>query len=494
VISRQNIWGKLGRQFDKYDSYLSNTEPIFFNRKEFEILRDNIYIFRGCRRVGKTTYLKDKVRNLLEKNIPARNILYLSVDLFTSRREFRNALNYFLESTIDSKEIYLLFDEITSIDDWEKELKYLADQGITERSIVIATGSSAIKLKEKGELLPGRKIEGNRYFMKPLSFREFVLQIIDFFISLDSSTPEYRDSIYNLREILIESGINPDYEIREIKDKVNSIIQFNDELKQFMRIYLCTGGFPSVINHYLKNKYENKRKLIEPKLAEEFVTSTIGDLARIGKHEIVIRNILECLVEKYGSRYSFSNFSSDIGKTHKITIDYLNALADSFIIHLLYSYNLEKNSIRRKAEKKAYFLDPFIYSSVLSYLKGIEIWEIINDVLANEELISKLIEGIAISHLLISKEIPIMRSGETFLWLYYDRYGKEIDALFRTNQEFLGIEVKYQSEVDTRDILRIKPVNNYLILSKDDIYSSTNTLIVPVDVFLSLIPVSEKNI
>ena len=493
-IAQQNNWWKHGRQFDKYDSNLSNTEPIFFKRNKFEISRDNIYIFRGSRRVGKTTDLKDKVRELLSRNLDAKNILYLSVDFFTSRREFRNALNYFLDSTREAKEIYLLFDEITSINDWERELKYLADQGLTERSIVIATGSSAIKLKEGGEVLPGRKIEGNRYYMKPLCFREFVLQTIDFFISLESSTQEYRNSLYNLKEILTNSGINSDYEILEIKDKVNSIIQFKDELKLFMNIYLHTGGFPGVINHYLRNKYENNKEFIESNLAEEFVTSTIGDLARIGKQEIVIRSILEGLVKKYGSRYSFSNLSSDIGRNHKTTIDNLNALEDSFIIHILYSYNFARNGIKTKGEKKVYFLDPFIYYSILSYLKGVQVWEIINEAMINEDLISVLIEGIVISHLLMSKEIPIMRSGRTFLWSYYDRYGKEIDALLRINRDFLGVEVKYQSEVNTRDILKIKPVKNYLILSKNDIYSKDNTIIVPVDAFLSLISVSEKNI
>ena len=493
-IVKQNSWWKHGSKFERYDSHLRNTEPIFFVRRKFETIRDNIYIFRGCRRVGKTTYLKDKVRRLLCGELPAKSILYLSVDFFTSRREFRNALNYFFDLTREANEIYLLLDEITSLNDWERELKYLADQGLTERAIVIATGSSAIKLKEGGELLPGRKIEGNRYFMKPLCFREFVLQTIDFFISLESSSQEYRDSLYNLKKILVTSFIDLDSEIPEIRDKINSIIQFKDELKFFMGIYLITGGFPKVINHYMRNKYENNKEFIESNLAEEFVTSTIGDLARIGKQEIVIRSILEGLIKKYGSRYSFSNLSSEIQRNHKTTIEYLNALKDSFIIHVLYSYDFGRNSIKSKGDKKVFFLDPFIYYSVLSYLKGVDVWDIINEVIINEDSVSALVEGMVVSHLLMSKERPILRSGKTFLWSYYNRSGKEIDALLQTKKGILGVEVKYQSEVNTRDVLRIKPVKNYLILSKNDIYSKNNTIIVPVDVFLSLISVSEKNI
>ena len=154
-ITAQNPWWSQGIEFARYDKSLGEAKPIFFERKPIETKNENIYILRGPRQVGKTTYIKDLVRKLIENGAAPRNILYLSLDFFTSRRELRNAINYFLESRIDAARIYLLLDEITSIEDWNLELKYLSDQGALKRGIVFATGSSAVKLKEKGELLPG---------------------------------------------------------------------------------------------------------------------------------------------------------------------------------------------------------------------------------------------------------------------------------------------------------------------------------------------------
>jgi hypothetical protein len=37
----------------------------------------------------------------------------------------------------------------------------------------------------------------------------------------------------------------------------------------------------------------------------------------------------------------------------------------------------------------------------------------------DEELQSKIMEGIAISHLLMHREIPFLKTGKTFLWSYY---------------------------------------------------------------------------
>ncbi len=46
-------------------------------------------------------------------------------------------------------------------------LKTLADSDFIDKLIVMATGSSAVKIKEKAERLPGGRVEGNEYYFKP---------------------------------------------------------------------------------------------------------------------------------------------------------------------------------------------------------------------------------------------------------------------------------------------------------------------------------------
>jgi len=87
-----------------------------------------------------------------------------------------------------------------------------------------------------------------------------------------------------------------------------------------------------------------------------------------------------------------------------------------------------------------------------------------------------------------------MKTGNTFLWFYYDNSGRKIDAIFREKRGYSGIEVKYRRKVDERDVNRIPTIRKYFILSKEDVEHKKNKMIVPADIFLALLPISEKNI
>jgi len=492
-IVNQNPWWSRAEEFASFDLHLNKAKPIFFKRKVLSLEKGNIYILRGSRQVGKTTYLKNLVRKLIEKGIPPLHILYLSLDFFTSRREMRNALNYFFDSNREAEEIYVFLDEITSLEDWNLELKYLADSGIIKNCVIVATGSSAVRLKEKGELLPGRGLEGNEYYIKPLSFREFVLQTLDF-ISEHIETEEFRNSLIKLSSVITNYSINLDSKLEEISKEILNTLPYKRELQYLFRIYLITGGIPGVINHYLQNRYENQKEIINSSLSEIFIRDVLGDLSRLRRQETVIRDILKAITEKYGSRYSFSKLSKGIARTHVTIIDSLEVLENSFILIVFFAYDFNKKYIKSKGDKKVYFLDPFIYNSIKSYLSGREIWDTITETLRDEEMQSKLVEGIVISHLLMHKEIPYLREGKTFLWNYYDKSGREIDSVIRVNKKYLGIEIKYRAQVDERDIKKISPIKDYILLSKEDVGEKGNVLIIPVDLFLSSLTAEEKNL
>lgn len=492
-IVAQNPWWRYEKEFVHYDPSLKKANPVFFNRKQIDFKKGNIYILRGPRQVGKTTYLKHTIKKLIESGIPPKNILYLSLDFFTSRREMRNSINYFLDSTAEATEIFIFLDEITSIENWNLELKYMADQGITQKGVVFATGSSAIKLKEKRELLPGRGVEGNEYYIKPLCFRDFLLQSIDWIINFLPHN-EFVDALERLKPILKECDIELSHDLENMKKKIQKILPFKKELSYFFKIYLITGGMPGVINHYLSNRYRNGKDLIEPQISEIFIRDVLGDLSRLQRQETITRQLFKVIIERYGSRYSFARLSQEVERSHITIIDYLECLEDSFISFILYAYDFNKKEPKWKGDKKVYFFDPFVFHSVKAYLTGQEIWDVITETMQNEQLQSKLIEGIVVSHLLMHKEVPFLKTGKTFLWSYYDKSGKEIDAVFKENDEYLGIEVKYQAEVSEKDLKRIIPVKKYLILSKEDVAGKEDTLIVPVDIFLALLPTSERNV
>ena len=75
--------------------------------------------------------------------------------------------------------------------------------------MVMATGSSAVKIKEKAERLPGRRVEGNEYYFKPLTFREFVLQTIDK-VAAHVKSPDFSAALKILSEKLRNISMSMD--------------------------------------------------------------------------------------------------------------------------------------------------------------------------------------------------------------------------------------------------------------------------------------------
>lgn len=498
-IVNQNPWWKHGEKFAIFDKNLkeANEKPIFFKRKRVELNKGNIYVLRGPRQVGKTTYVKDSISKLISQGINPNYILYLSSDFFVSRRELRSAIAYFMNKNIDVTDLYMFIDEITSIKDWNLELKYIFDSGTLEKARILATGSCASALRRKGELLPGRRLEGNEYHMKPLSFRDFVLQTTDQVISTIRGA-EFRDSLKRLLSILKKTSYSLEVGFSQLFKALHQIAPFKRELNYLFNLYIRYGGYPFVVNDYLLKKLQNEQRqpnlAINPKLSEALMRDIIGDITKLGKQETFIRQILKEISEKYGNRYSFSKLASDIETTHVTTIDYLETLEESFIVTILYSLDFNKKDIKFKGDKKIFFQDPFIFHSVKSFLAGMDINEIIDETLQNEELVGKLVEGIVSSHLIANQEIPMMREPKTFLWFYYDTRGKEIDNILRIDEEYTAIETKYQSEVSFRDVWRTPQIREYVILTKEDLRKEDNVILAPVDLVLAILEKSHQTL
>lgn len=494
-VINQNPWWKYGKEFMPYDRQLSMAKEslVFFDRRNFETSKENIYVIRGCRQVGKTTYLKEWINKLVSEGFDPKHILYLSLDFFTSRKEMRNAVNYFLDINREGEELYIFLDEITTVRDWNLELKYLWDAGITKRAKIITTGSSGVELRERGELLPGRGLEGNEYHLKPLSFREFVLQTVDY-IQSRVETQEFQSALRRLKVALEKVSIDLESGINDMYDVVNAMIPFKKELEYFFRIYLITGGFPAVINDHLRKVFAREQELINPSLAEMFVRNVLGDVIKQGRQETFARQMLREIMDKYGTRYSFSKLARDIETTHVTTIDYLDLLEESFILTVLHAYDFNKQDIKFKGEKKVYFQDPFVFYALKSSLSGRDVNDVVTENLENEESLSKIVEGIVCSHLALSQEVPLMREVRTFLWFYYDSRGREMDNVLRLNKSLVAIETKYQSNVSFRDVLKIPQIKKFVILSKEDVGLEKNILITPVEIFLSLLNKSSNNL
>jgi hypothetical protein len=486
-----NPWWRFGEGFPRYDRNLKELQEKFivFERRYINIERGNIYVLRGTRQSGKTTYVKKTIQALIEKGTPPDSILYISCDRLRSRRELSNTILNFVRSRRERIPHFIFLDEITYLDGWNIEMKALADSNLMDDLVVVATGSSPARIKENAERLPGRRVEGNEFYFKPLTFREFVSQISERLSSYISSE-EIRDALHILGERITERSITPDDEPEAIWEASNSIKGFKNELDFLFQIYLLTGGFPSTLNDYLKNRFERKEEEINGEVYETFIRIISGDISKLKRSERIAMEILRAVVERCGSRYSFSRLANLVETPHQTVIDYLDLLERSFILFTLYPLDISRRKPKFKGDKKIYPFDPFIYHSIIVGSFGMDFKEILDRAREKE---GELVECLVAAHLLQSKEIPYTGEWRSYLWFLYTSGGKELDFLYKNGSgELLGIEVKYRESVSMRDITRVRGVKRYLVLTKDQLEMEGETLFVPVSLLLALLEKSER--
>ncbi|MFH1454601.1 MAG: AAA family ATPase [Armatimonadota bacterium] len=129
----------------------------------------------GPRRSGKSFYLYTVIKKLIKDQIPKERIFYLNFEDDRILPLDVKDLNSFMEAYFElypdnkEKEVYLFFDEIQNITNWELFIRRIHDK---EKVKIFITGSSSKLLsKEIATSLRGRTIS---YPLYPLSFNEFL--------------------------------------------------------------------------------------------------------------------------------------------------------------------------------------------------------------------------------------------------------------------------------------------------------------------------------
>jgi len=488
-------WRFHGGDFIKFDPDFQQLmdKRIEVDRKGLEPRSREIAVIRGCRQIGKTTYMKKLIRDLIFKDVDPRQVLYLSVDRFIStRRELRRAVDYFLSINLDVKPVYIVLDEITSLGDWGLELKYLADSGVTQKARVIVTGSSSEALRRESEKLPGRGLEGNEYNMRPLSFRRFIENTVSSFKGITENS-ELRHSLRLLEEsdpplLTLEASLEG------ILEGVAKLLPFKDELDFLLVHYLRCGGFPFAIDEYIKNYRKKSQDYFLPETVETFIRAVLSEVGKHGKSETTAKQLIREVIERYGSKYSFRNLARGLEVSDKTTGDYLDFLEKSYILSVMYAYSFERKSVKYRGSKKVYFQDPFLYYSMRQFLTGLNVNEIVSDSLQDEMTLGELVESVVSSHIIMNLETPYLQEKDTFSWFYYDTSGREIDNVVRVDQDFLGIEVKYRNNVSAGDVNKRPEISNYIIVSKEDYSTSKDVAVIPASIFLAMLDVSDHNL
>ena len=274
---------------------------------------EDIKVITGVRRCGKTVLLKQIIDELENRGIASENIIYMSFES-SKYKNIRNDndLDEFIFSKTNNLngKIYLLFDEIQKVKNWEVSLNsYRVD---LECDIYITGSNSQLLSGELATLISGRYISIN---MLPFSFKELI---------------QYYD---------------------EMHENI-------DEIKLFEQ-YLSYGGFPGLLN------YENEEK--EKYLYDLYSTIVLNDILYKNKVKDLdlLERLMEFMISNIGQLFSANSISKYIKNENRKTtphtiINYMDYARNAFIF-----YQIKRENIKQKRKllisDKYYLVDSGFY-------------------------------------------------------------------------------------------------------------------------------------
>lgn len=295
-------------------------------------------VLMGPRRVGKTVMLHHTIQDLLETGIDPSNICFLSVDhpIYNGLR-LEQLVEYFLQASGGTREtegLYVFFDEIQYLRDWEVHLKVLVDEMPGVRFVASGSAAAALKLKS-AESGAGRFTD---FLLPPLTFHEYLsLQGIDDLVTVEQSDDVSRPATFEARDV-------------------------NELNKRFLH-YLNYGGYPEVI--FSKEIQADPQRFIKSDIIDKVLLRDLPSLYGIADVQ-ELNYLFTTLAYNTANEVSLDALSQNSGVAKNTIKRYIEYLEAAFLIRIV--HRIDKNAKRFKRANffKVYLTNPSIRSALFS--------------------------------------------------------------------------------------------------------------------------------
>lgn len=296
-----------------------------------------VKVVTGIRRCGKSSLLKLMTLHLKESGITEEQILEMNFE----SHAFKSMTNddfyeYVKQHIVPDKRMYLFFDEVQRIPNWEDTVNSLR---VDFNCDIYVTGSNAyMPSSEYSTYLSGRCVEIK---MLPLSFSEF-LSFYGFEIR------ETKSALGGTRKQAFDQNDDP-YEIREIFDA-----------------YMRFGGMPGIADVGLDQ--EKALVLLEGIYSTVIVRDILEREKRRGQKNItdpvLLKKIVLFLSDNIGSNISVSSIGNILvneglledgkrkGTPSAHTVQaYINALLESYFFYEIKRFDIKGKAFLRTLGK-----------------------------------------------------------------------------------------------------------------------------------------------
>jgi uncharacterized protein len=339
ILSRlqfDNPWWETG---DKKKIAFENTP----RRKYFEPFYQNILdtsvrraiVLMGPRRVGKTVMIYHSIRALLDSGIDGQNILYVSLEtpIYTGL-SLERILSYFQELFEHSREskLFVFFDEIQYLRNWEVHLKSLVDSFASYRFVATGSAAAALKLKST-ESGAGRFSD---YVLPPLTFAEYLM-----FIGRESE--------------LISIAANPNgYSAPDI-----------EELNKEFVNYLNFGGYPEAV--FSETIRQDPGQYIKSDIIDKVLLRDLPSLYGINDIQELNR-LFTTLAYNSGNEVSLENLCQSSGVAKNTIKRYLEYLEAAFLIRRVERIDQNAKRFKRAMCFKVYLTNPSMRAALFGQI------------------------------------------------------------------------------------------------------------------------------
>ena len=296
-------------------------------------------VLMGPRRIGKTVMVYHAIRTLLDADVEPNAILYISLEtpIYTGL-SLEGILGYFqgLFSHKRDAVLYVFFDEIQYLKNWQVHLKSLVDSYPDYRFVATGSAAAALRLKSN-ESGAGRFSD---YVLPPLTFAEYLM-----FIGKETALIE---------TVKTESANVNDYLVKDIDALNNEFIN-----------YLNYGGYPEAV--FSKTIRSDPGQYIKSDIIDKVLLRDLPSLYGISDIQELNR-LFTTLAYNTGNEVSLEGLSQSSGVAKNTIKRYLEYLEAAFLIKRVERIDQNAKRFKRAMCFKVYLTNPSMRAALFGQL------------------------------------------------------------------------------------------------------------------------------
>lgn len=299
-------------------------------------------VLMGPRRVGKTVMIYHSIRALLDAGVHPNQILYISLEtpIYTGL-SLERVLGYFNEMFGHTRhaELFIYFDEVQYLRDWEVHLKSLVDSYPAYR--FAATGSAAAALRLRSHESGAGRF--SNMVLPPLTFAEYLL-----FIGREKE--------------LVQCTESDDPGAKRYAYSTPNIQALNDE---FIK-YLNFGGYPEAV--FSETIRSDPGQYIKSDIIDKVLLRDLPSLYGISDIQELNR-LFTTLAYNTGNEVNLEGLSQSSGVAKNTIRRYLEYLEAAFLIRRVERIDSNAKRFKRAVCFKVYLTNPSMRAALFGQIE-----------------------------------------------------------------------------------------------------------------------------